>query len=89
MRKAQEDEDDDDVSRRGDVVDVFGYSASSRAQLGGPWKERRDRWMHYNALIMKLSGVSVRVEPRVRPADAYARPYAESTGPAGTPGNHS
>ena len=65
MRKAQdEDEDDDDVARRGDVVDAFGHNASSRgtARHRGPWKKRHAR--DYTALIMKLSGVSVRVEPR-------------------------
>ena len=78
------------MARRGDVVDAFGYNASSRAQPSGPWKRRHGEWVEYTALILKLSGVSVGTEPRkrgerARSADAPARPNAESAGPASAP----
>jgi hypothetical protein len=43
VRKAQdEDEDDDDVARHGDVVDAFGHNASSRPQLGIGVRGKKD-----------------------------------------------
>ena len=60
----EEDVDDADAMRRGDTVDPFGFHVSARPQQGGSWKERHDKLANYVTLVMQLSGVSTKVEPR-------------------------
>ena len=56
--------DDDTEPRPGSTVDAFGFNVSSRVQTGGAWTTRHSRFLYYIALLVKIHGIRVRVEPR-------------------------
>jgi hypothetical protein len=60
----EEDDDEEEETQPGDVVDAFGFNVSSRVQLGGAWTMRHTKILFLIYSIMKLCGISVKLEPR-------------------------